>query len=137
MNKFKYEDLKIGHKEDFTTQVPKKYQDAFRSFTKDINPLHLDSNFAREKGYKDCVVFGMLTASYYSTLVGVYLPGEKSLIHSVEIKFLKPVYIGDILRVEGVVKEKSDTFKLLIIKATITNQNNVKVSRATMKVGVN
>lgn len=136
MNVYKYEDLEIGHKEAFDVRIPKEYQDAFRGFTKDVNPLHLDSKFAREKGYEDCVVFGMLTASYYSTLAGVYLPGERSLIHSVDIKFLKPVYIGDTLRVEGVVKEKNDTFNLLIIKGTITNQNNAKVSRATMKVGV-
>ena len=94
MNKFTYKDLEIGHKEAFTVNVSKEYQDAFRNFTKDVNPLHLDSRFARENGYEDCVVFGMLTASYYSTLAGVYLPGEKSLIHSVEIKFLKPVYMG-------------------------------------------
>ena len=78
----------------------------------------------------------MLTASYYSTLAGVYLPGENSLIHGVDAKFLKPVFVGDTLTVEGKVSEKNDTYKLLIIKASIRNQDGEKVSRATIRVGV-
>ena len=49
----------------------------------------------------------MLTASFLSTLAGIYLPGEKSLIHSVETKMIKPVFIGDELIVTGKVSEKS------------------------------
>lgn len=98
--------------------------------------MHLDSNYAREKGHAKCVVFGMLTAAYYSTLAGVYLPGEHSLIHRVNSKFLKPVYIGDTLTVEGVVTDKNDTFQMITVKAVIKNQNGVKVSKAELQIGI-
>ena len=136
MNHYTYEEIEEGMVQSFEAVVTREDQEAFRGITKDENPLHKDSLFAVEKGYKDQVVFGMLTASYYSTLAGVYLPGERSLIHSVETKFLKPVYIGDTLKIEGKVTEKNDTYRLIYIKATIRNQDGVKVSKATLQVAV-
>ncbi|MFT2536397.1 MaoC/PaaZ C-terminal domain-containing protein, partial [Escherichia coli] len=69
------------------------------------------------------VTFGMLTASFYSTLAGMYLPGKYSLIHSFEeLSFLKPVFAGDLLTVVGEVFEKEEAFGLIRIKAVIRNQ---------------
>jgi len=77
----------------------------------------------------------MLTASLYSTLAGVYLPGKYSLIHSLEdLKFLKPVYAGDKLTVSGDVVDKDGQLGLIIIKAEIRNQENKCVSKAKIKV---
>ncbi len=76
----------------------------------------------------------MLTASFLSTLAGVYLPGERSLIQQVEIKFAKPVYIGDTLTVTGQVAEKNDTVQRIELKVTITNQDAAKVLRGKMGV---
>lgn len=77
----------------------------------------------------------MLTASLYSTIVGMYLPGKYSLIHSFdELSFLKPVFAGDILTVTGEVTSKEEFLKLICIKAVIRNQENIIVSRARIKV---
>ena len=78
----------------------------------------------------------MLTASFLSTLAGVYLPGEKSLIHSIETKFIKPVFVGDKLTILGEVSSKNDLFSVIEMKITIRNQDNIKVLRGNMKVGV-
>jgi 3-hydroxybutyryl-CoA dehydratase len=77
----------------------------------------------------------MLTASLYSTLAGMYLPGEKCILKSVETYFQNPVYVGDILNVSGVVKEKDERFQQVTVKAKITNQNGKTVSKATILVG--
>lgn len=42
---------------------------------------------------------------FFSTLVGVYLPGEKCLFYKCEVEWTNSVYIGDILSVSGTVKE--------------------------------
>ncbi|MCR5507554.1 MAG: MaoC family dehydratase [Lachnospiraceae bacterium] len=136
MNSYTYDSIEVGHKESFTVTVTEADMDRFREITGDINPLHKDSDYARERGYRDRVVFGMLTASYLSTLAGVYLPGEHSLIHSVNTKFSGTVYPGDTLTVEGTVTEKNDTFKLIIIKAVIYNGNREKVCKAQMQIGI-
>ena len=60
----------------------------------------------------------MLTASFFSTMAGVYLPGKYSLIHSVEVKFLRPIYPGMVLTVR------------------VENGDGEKLCKGIMKVGV-
>ena len=78
----------------------------------------------------------MLTSSFLSTIAGVYLPGKYSLIHSVETKMLKPVLLGDALTIEGVVSEKHDIFQMIVLKVTIKNQNEEKVLKGKMQIGI-
>lgn len=137
MNEFTFSQLDVGHKEEFTVQITKEMEDAFRQITGDVNPLHQDDSFAMQAGdgrFPSHVSFGMLTASFYSTLAGVYLPGKYSLIHSLNIKFQKPVFAGDKITVTGEITDKQEALKLIQIKVTIKNQNSQNVSKADMKV---
>jgi 3-hydroxybutyryl-CoA dehydratase len=110
--------------------------DYFLKISGDNNPLHTDRSYAQNNGFFDRVVYGMLTASFYSTLVGVYLPGKYCILHSMDIQFSKPVFVGDELVISGVVASINQTFQQLEIKASIHNQDAIKVSRAKIKVGV-
>ncbi len=137
MNEYTYDSICVGQTESFRVQIRADMEDEFRRLTGDTNPLHQSDDFARKAGkgqFKGHVVFGMLTASFYSTLAGVYLPGKNSLIHSLEIDFLKPVYVGDWLTITGEVIATQKDLKLIIVKAVITNQENQKVSKAKMKI---
>lgn len=136
MNDYTYEEITAGQKESFTVTVTEDMMDKFRAITGDDNPLHNDEDYARSEGHPGRVVYGMLSASLLSTLAGVYLPGKRSLIHEVKIKFAKPVYIGDTLTVEGTVEEKHDVYSLLVLKVTVRNQSGDKVCRAKMQVAV-
>jgi len=136
MNEYKYEEIEIGHKESFTADITEEMMESFKMMTGDINPLHNDEKYAVSLGHPGRVVFGMLTASLLSTLAGVYLPGKRSLIQEVKIKFAKPVYVGDRLTIEGIVEEKHDVYRLLVLKVTIRNQSGDKVCRGKMHVGV-
>ena len=136
MNKYQLEDIYVGLKEEFQVTVTDEMLKQFCQITGDVNPLHTDETFAKEKGYVSNVVYGMLTASFLSTLAGVYLPGERSLIHSVESKFVKPVYVGDTLTISGQVTECNEMFSLFTMKTTIVNQNGDKVMRGKMQVGI-
>ncbi len=136
MNEYFYEDLETGKKEEFTVKVTEDMLDAFRNITGDDNPLHCDGEYAKNEGYEGRVAYGMLTASFLSTLAGVYLPGRYSLIQSTEIRFALPVYIGDVLTVTGEISEKNDTFGLIYLKVTIKNAGGKKVCRGKMQIGV-
>ena len=136
MNHYNYDEIEVGMKKEFQAVITDEMLEKFRTITGDENPLHTDSEFAAGKGYSKQVCYGMLTASFLSTLAGVYLPGEKSLIHSVEIKMTKPVFSGDQLTISGEVTEKNDLFSVFIMKITILNQNKEKVLRGKMQVGV-
>lgn len=138
MKEYTYDEISVGQCETFTKTITIEMENAFRSVTGDENPLHRDDDFACEisrGNFPMHVTFGMLTASLYSTLAGMYLPGKYSLIHSLErIDFRKPVYVGDVLTVSGIVREKHDDLKLIIIDVVVKNQNGKVVSKAGMKV---
>ena len=136
MNNYTYEQIEIGQKESFSVVITQKMLDDFKAITGDVNPLHNDEAYAQSKGHPSVVAYGMLTASFLSTLAGVYMPGEKSLIHEVNIKMERPVYVGDELTIEGTVKEKNDTFSFIVVKVLIRNQKGEKVLKAQMQIGV-
>ncbi|MCR4909226.1 MAG: MaoC family dehydratase [Lachnospiraceae bacterium] len=135
MNAYTYEEIEIGHTETFEVTVTEESLDAFRGITGDVNPLHRDDEFAKARGMKGHVAFGLLTASYLSALAGVYLPGKRSLVQSLEIKFASPVYPGDTLTVSGEVTEKNDAYRVLRLKVAVRNGKGEKVLRGTMQIG--
>jgi 3-hydroxybutyryl-CoA dehydratase len=131
------EDIDVGHKESFVTMVSETKMGGYRDITGDLNPLHNDESFARKKGCDGRVVYGLLNASYFSTLVGMYLPGEKCLIQEVKYKFMKPAYIGDELVISGEVTEKDERTNQLFLKVRIERKSDkATIIRGTMTVGV-
>jgi 3-hydroxybutyryl-CoA dehydratase len=137
LNSYTYNQIFIGQKEDFTIVITEDMQNMFLCISGDNNPMHTDEAYAKSKGFrKGALVYGMLTATFYSTLVGTLLPGKNCLFHEADIKFRKPVYIGDRVKIIGECIDKNDTVKILTVKAKVYNQNDELVSTAKLKVGV-
>ncbi len=136
MQEYTIESLKPGMRASFSRTITAQMQQKFYDISGDENPLHTNVDHARERGFQDRVVYGMLTASLLSTLGGVYLPGKNCLIQGVEVKFAKPVFIGDELHVMGEVKRVDVDLRYAEIKVSIRNQEHEKVLRGLLKVGV-
>ena len=137
MNEYTYDEIEVGMKESFSVLINEEMVSNFTKYTGDINPMHIDKEYAVSKGYDSKIVYGMLTASFYSTLAGVYLPGKNCLFYQCDTLFNNPVYEGDTLLVSGQVIDKSDaTLKKITVKAIIKNQKGKTVSRAKLVLGV-
>ena len=136
MNSYKFNDLSIGLSEEFTVEITEAMMDKFIEITGDISPIHVSEEYAKSKGFPHRVCHGMLFGSMFSTLAGVYLPGEHCLLHSVSTKFSLPVFPQDKLTVSGKITELNDTFKTITIKGVITNQNGKKVCKAEIQAGI-
>jgi 3-hydroxybutyryl-CoA dehydratase len=136
MNEYKFSDIEIGLEESFEVTIDSSKMAKFLDISNDTNPLHVDSNYAKKKGFPNRVVYGLLTSSFYSTLVGVHLPGKYCILQGIDIQFSEPVYVGDVLKVYGKVSYINEAYKQIEIKGFITNQNNKKISKAVIKTGV-
>ena len=138
MNEYMLSEIDIGMEASFTKTVTVEMENSFREISGDDNPLHKDDEFARgisNGKFKSHAAFGMLTASLYSTMAGLSLPGKYSLIHSFdELSFMNPVFVGDELEVNGKVIDKNEDLRLIFLKVVIKNQDKKVVSRAKMKV---
>jgi hypothetical protein len=128
MKHYTYDEITVGQVESFTATVGAEQMELFRRLTGDENPLHTEHG----------VVYGLLTASYLSTLAGMYLPGERALIHGVSVEFPTRFDLDKARRISitGKVAEKADNFNLLTLKVTITDESGGKLLRGSMKVGV-
>ena len=136
MNEYRISDISLGMNESFSVTITEEMMQKFFDITSDENPLHVNEEFARSRGFNNKVVYGMLTASMISTLGGCYLPGKYCLIQGVDIKFAKPVFVGDTLEVSGEITKVDPDLKYLEIKLTVKNQRNEKVLRGSLKAGV-
>lgn len=136
MNTYTFDELSVGMKCSFESSITQDMMEKFMDITGDRNPIHTNREFAVAKGYNGPIAYGMLTASFMSTLAGMYIPGERSLIHQAECKFIKPVYIGDRLFINGEIKGKNELYHLIELSVTIYNEKQEKVFKGKMKVGV-
>ena len=137
MNAFRLSDLSAGMTASFKVSVTSQMMTQFQDLSGDENPLHTDREFALSYGYRDRVAFGMLSAAFYSTLVGMYLPGRYALLQGVDASFIAPVFPGDELTVFGEIFSIHQVFKQIEIRAHITNQIGKKVSKAKIRSGIN
>jgi 3-hydroxybutyryl-CoA dehydratase len=129
-------DIFEGQQVCFDATITEEMIDVFAALTGDINPLHLDQSFARQKGYRARVVHGALLSGLVSRLVGVHLPGKNCLLHSMNMKFLVPVFAGDSLRVTGIVEQLSIAAKAMTIQVVIQNLDSQSfVSKGKVTVG--
>lgn len=136
MNHYTLAEMEPGLTQSFTVTITQEMMDAFLNLTGDCSPIHVDEEYAKGRGYPGRVVYGMLGASFFSTLAGVYLPGEHCLLHGVECKFARPVFVGDTLTVSGTVTHVSEAVGEAEIKAVITNQDGKKVTRGIIRAGL-
>ena len=136
MNEYRMKELAVGQTEQFKVTVTEKMMKQFLEITGDTNPMHTDESYASKMGWGGVILYGMCTASFYSTLVGVYIPGKYCLLQKCEVEWPAPVYLGDTLTVRGTIREVDEKNSRIFLYADIRNQDGLKVSRARLTVGV-
>lgn len=114
----KFSEIKIGS--EFSFERDFSYEDilSFAKLTGDFNKIHVDPEF-KSKAFKQNIVHGMLSASLFSTLVGMYCPGENCLYLRQEVEFIKPIYPNQKIIVKGTVTRKIEALKILFVKTEI------------------
>lgn len=135
MNSYRWEELQIGLRHVFSAEITSEMLEGFAAISGDWNPMHHDAEFARKAGFPGVVVYGMLTSSLYSQLVGMYLPGRFALLHGITIDFKALAFVGDQLEVGGEIVHLTDAYRQIQIKATIHREETL-ISRATIRVGL-
>jgi 3-hydroxybutyryl-CoA dehydratase len=136
MNEYRWADLALGTSARFEAVITEESMRRFAQISGDVNPLHLDDEFARSRGFPARLAFGLLTSSFYSTLVGVYLPGRWALLHGLDIDLKAPAYVGERLTIAGEITHMTDAYRRIDLKASIVNSQGKTVSKATIRVGI-
>ncbi len=120
---FKLENIEIGQKKKFVVKITAFMLDDFAKISGDYNPLHMDEIYSNTTRFGKRVCHGMLLASFFSRLVGMYLPGKNALYFSQSLNFKFPCFINDEVTIEGEVLDKSISTRIITMKTTIYNQS--------------
>ena len=104
----------------------------FAKLSGDYNPIHLDSDFAKSKGFDSPIIYGLLLSSQMSRLIGQELPDKNAVLTGIQIDFIKPSYPGDKLIFEANLITKSDSTNALEFKCNILRDQKT-LCRATVK----
>jgi len=126
--------IEIGLKKQFNVTITESMLDNFAQLSGDYNPLHMDNDYAKSTKFKKRVVHGMLLSSFFSRLVGMYLPGKNALYLTQSLKFPSPCFIDDEIIVEGEIISKSSSTKIITLKTQITNKSGENLVLGEAKV---
>jgi len=126
-SEYSLDEIELGMQKRFKVDFSKNMLDVFGRDTGDYNPLHMSEEYASSTSFKKRVCSGMFLASFFSRLVGMYLPGKHALHISQSLNFVNPCFIGETITVEGKVIDKSPATKIIKLETTITNESGKRV----------
>lgn len=90
-----FDELSVGQSAETTRVVGAADIEAFAAVSGDVNPVHLDEDFAKTTTFGGRIAHGMLAAAYISAVIGNDLPGPGAIYLSQSLRFRRPVKIGD------------------------------------------
>ena len=89
------EELHVGMTDFYSRTITEADIVTFAGVTGDLNPVHMNREFAEQTQFGGTIAHGMLTASLISTVVGTRLPGPGAIYMSQNLRFTAPVKAGD------------------------------------------
>lgn len=114
-----FDELKQGDEASFKEMIDEKMIEAFADFSGDMNPLHTDSEFAARTPLKKRIAHGQIAGALFSRLIGMYLPGKYSLYLKQTLEFVKPIWPGTQVIVNGVITNKIVALNVVEVHMTL------------------
>lgn len=119
--------ISIGDTASLTKTVSEADISLFAGVTGDLNPLHIDKEFAKKSRFGERIAHGLLSAGLISAVLGTRLPGPGSIYLSQSLNFHKPVKIGDTITATVKVSAYNEEKRIVTLETTCYNQDGVMV----------
>lgn len=119
--------IQVGDVSTFTKTVTESDITLFAGFSGDFNPAHINAVAAEQSMFGRRIAHGMLSAGFISTVLGTQLPGPGTIYIAQELRFVKPVFIGDTVTAICTVVERNEEKNRLKLETVVENQNGEKV----------
>ena len=120
-------ELKIGDSGQVQKTISETDVYLYAGITGDLNPAHLNEEYAKNTFFKTRIAHGMLTAGLISTVLGNTLPGPGTIYLHQSVNFLAPVRFGDTITAIAEVAEIDADKNRVRFKTTCTNQDGTLV----------
>lgn len=121
----KWDDMQIGDSASFTKTMTETDVILWVGLTGDLNPIHIDQEYAKSTRFGKVLVPGVLVLGLVSNVMTQVTFGHVYANQS--IKFLKPVYIGDTITATGTIVEKLEGKNMVKVETKCVNQDGALV----------
>ncbi|MEP0804824.1 MAG: MaoC family dehydratase [Chloroflexota bacterium] len=95
----------------------------FAEIVGDLNPIHLDVEFAAQSFFKRRIVHGAFLGGLISKVLGMDFPGQGTVYISQTSAFKRPVYVDTTVKVEVKVTETIPEKRRLVLDTTVLNES--------------
>lgn len=115
---------------------------SFQRCSNDFNPLHTDEQWAKNKGFQECVMYGNILNAFVSHFVGMLLPSRNVIIQTQDIAFHKPVFLNDEIKLESSIEDVSEAVGIVNYKLKFTkfpkeeNEKSILVAKGHVQIGL-
>lgn len=130
----KITELQVGESMSIQRTITETDVVMYGGISGDLNPAHFNEVYAKDTMFKGRIVHGMLTASYFSAVLGMHLPGPGTIYLGQELRFMKPVRFLDTIKAVVTVKELNMEKNIAIMETVAYNQNDEVVLKGTATV---
>ncbi len=94
----------------------------FAKLVGDMNPVHVDPDFAKKTRFGRPIAHGMWGLSLISAVLGTKLPGPGTIYLSQTVKFRAPVFPGDTLTAKVKVLQVRQDKPIITLETNCENQ---------------
>ncbi|MFL1465555.1 MaoC/PaaZ C-terminal domain-containing protein [Marinobacter sp. HN1S83] len=128
-----YDELYEGDSATFSRTLTEDELILFAAVSGDVNPVHLDSEFAAESMFKERIAHGMWSGSLISAALATVMPGPGTIYLDQSLSFKRPVKLNDTLTVKLTVLKK-EAKNRVVLECDVRNQKDEKVVSGEAKV---
>ncbi len=129
-----FDELQVGESASIVRTLAQKDIELFAIMSGDVNPAHVDEEFARSDMFHRVIAHGMWGGALISTVLGTQLPGPGAIYLSQSLRFRHPVCLGDTITVTVKVAGKNPEKKHVLLDCVATNENGDVVISGTAEV---
>lgn len=134
LSNFSYDEITIGQTASYSKQIGEEDIQLFAAVSGDVNPVHLDAEFAATTQFGERIAHGALTGAIVSAAIALELPGPGTIYLSQSLRFRLPVKIGDTITIQLEVTDKRDDKKFVTLQCTAVNQAGKTVASGVAEV---
>lgn len=127
-------ELAVGQSASYSKTLTEQDVILFAACSGDVNPVHLDKEYAATTPFGEPIGHGMWTGALVSAAIATRLPGPGSVYRSQSLSFKHPVKIGDTVTVTLTITEIKERVKLVALDCEAHNQDGKIIAKGVAEV---
>jgi phosphotransacetylase/acyl dehydratase len=128
-----FDEINVGDSATLVRTLTEHDIKLFAVMSGDINPAHVDPDYAMSSRFHEVIGHGMWSGALISTVLGTAFPGPGTIYLGQSLRFRRPVKIGDTITIKVTVKEKDEKGHV-VLDTECVNQDGESVVSGTADV---